>query len=90
MLNQESIDAAMSSMGPRELLIIENEVRLIQNNVRGWLLRKNYTNLRDAAKTLQVYSFFSILLLVVLLLLLLLLFNHPNNLSVDSYKIGVD
>ena len=41
-------------MGPSELLKIEDEVRLIQNNVRGWLLRKNYRNLRDAAKTLQV------------------------------------
>lgn len=29
-------------------------MRKIQNNVRAWLLRKNYTNLRDAARTLQV------------------------------------
>jgi hypothetical protein len=27
---------------------------VIQNNVRGWLLRKNYINLRSAAKKLQV------------------------------------
>ena len=29
-------------------------MRTIQNNVRGWILRKNYTNLREAAKVLQV------------------------------------
>ena len=28
-------------------------MRKIQNNVRGWLLRKNYINLREATKTLQ-------------------------------------
>jgi hypothetical protein len=50
----ESLDLAMSMMGPQELLAVEDEVKLIQSNVRTWLLRKNYTNLRDAAKTLQV------------------------------------
>lgn len=30
------------------------QVRTIQNNVRGWILRKNYTNLREAARVLQV------------------------------------
>lgn len=44
----------MSMMGPIELGQVENEVRIIQNGVRTWLLRKNYINLRDAAKTLQV------------------------------------
>ena len=34
--------------------MISSQVKLIQNNVRGWLLRKNYINLREAAKTLQV------------------------------------
>lgn len=29
-------------------------MRTIQNNVRGWILRKNYTNLREAARVLQV------------------------------------
>lgn len=28
-------------------------MRKIQNNVRGWILRKNYVNLREAAKVLQ-------------------------------------
>ena len=38
---------------PQELEQVEDEVKKIQNNVRGWLLRKNYVNLREAAKTLQ-------------------------------------
>jgi hypothetical protein len=50
----ESLDLAMSMMGPQELAAVEDEVKVIQSNVRTWLLRKNYTNLRDAAKTLQV------------------------------------
>jgi hypothetical protein len=29
------------------------KVRKIQNNVRGWILRKNYINLKEAAKVLQ-------------------------------------
>jgi hypothetical protein len=41
-------------MGPIELSQVEDEVRIIQNGVRTWLLRKNYINLRDAARTLQV------------------------------------
>lgn len=52
--DKESLDVAMSMMGQQELEQVEDEVRRIQNNVRGWLLRKNYVNLRDAAKTLQV------------------------------------
>lgn len=52
--DKESLDVAMSMMGQTELNQVEDEVRKIQNNVRGWLLRKNYTNLRDAAKVLQV------------------------------------
>ena len=70
--DKESLDLAMSMMGPQELTAVEEEVsdhlkstplpplsmctqvRRIQSNVRTWLLRKNYTNLRDAARTLQV------------------------------------
>eukprot|EP00596_Hydrurales_sp_CCMP1899_P007745 CAMPEP_0119053476 /NCGR_PEP_ID=MMETSP1177-20130426/74456_1 /TAXON_ID=2985 /ORGANISM="Ochromonas sp, Strain CCMP1899" /LENGTH=192 /DNA_ID=CAMNT_0007033443 /DNA_START=617 /DNA_END=1192 /DNA_ORIENTATION=- len=51
---KESLDVAMSMMGQHELDQVDDEVRRIQNNVRGWLLRKNYVNLRDAAKTLQL------------------------------------
>lgn len=49
----ESLGVAMSLMAPNELQQVEDEVRVIQNNVRSWLLRKNYINLRDAAMTLQ-------------------------------------
>lgn len=52
--DKESLDVAMSMMGAQEIEQVESEVRRIQNNVRGWLLRKNYTNLRDAARVLQV------------------------------------
>jgi hypothetical protein len=52
--DKESLDHAMSMMSPNEIVAVEEEVRKIQNNVRAWLLRKNYTNLRDAARTLQV------------------------------------
>lgn len=50
---QQSLKVAMSNMGPGERAKMEEEVKLIQNNVRMWLLRKNYTNLRDAARVLQ-------------------------------------
>lgn len=52
--DQESLGVAMSLMAPNELEQVEEEVVVIQNNVRAWLLRKNYINLRDAAMTLQV------------------------------------
>lgn len=51
--DMESLDVAMSMMGPQELEKVESEVKLIQSNVRTWILRKNYTNLRDAARVLQ-------------------------------------
>ena len=35
-----------------QIMIIQ--VKLIQNNVRCWLLRKNYINLREATKMLQL------------------------------------
>lgn len=51
--DKESLEVAMSMMGVNELNELEIEASRIQNNVRGWLLRKNYINLRDAAKLLQ-------------------------------------
>ncbi len=50
---KESLDVAMSMMALSEIQKLEDEARRIQNNVRGWLLRKNFVNLRDAAITLQ-------------------------------------
>ena len=49
-----AFDSIIHLMGPQELENVKAEVKLIQNNVRGWLLRKNYVNLREATKTLQV------------------------------------
>jgi len=53
--DKESLDVAMSMMTESELGKVEAEVRVIQNNVRTWLLRKNYTNLREAARVLQAH-----------------------------------
>lgn len=52
-IDKESLDVAMSMMGESELLQVEGEVKKIQSNVRAWILRKNYINLRDSAKILQ-------------------------------------
>lgn len=51
--DRENLDVVMRMMGDLELTQIDTEVKLIQNNVRGWLLRKNYINLRASARTLQ-------------------------------------
>jgi hypothetical protein len=51
--DKENLGVVMSMMGERELIQVENEVRIIQNNVRGWLLRKNFLNLRSAAKKIM-------------------------------------
>jgi len=52
--DRESMNAYISLMGPEERASLEGEVKLIQNNVRCWLLRKNYINLREATKTVQL------------------------------------
>ena len=36
-----------------EQLSLETDARRIQTNVRSWLLRRNYRNMRDAARKLQ-------------------------------------
>lgn len=41
-------------MGPSDLSELEDEVKVIQTNVRAWILRCNYKSLRKAARTLQV------------------------------------
>jgi len=52
--DKESLHGAMRVMGTYELAEVSDEAQRIQNNVRSWLLRKNYLNLREAAKTLQM------------------------------------
>ena len=49
----DHLQSAMQLMGETELKEVESEVRNIQKNVRGWLLRKNYNSLRASALTLQ-------------------------------------
>ncbi|KAF0683271.1 Aste57867_24703 [Aphanomyces stellatus] len=45
--------AAMELMGPDELALLEEEARVIQNNVRAWLLRRSYRHMRDTTRKLQ-------------------------------------
>lgn len=52
--DKESLVKAMSMMADQELQQVEDEVKKIQHNVRGWILRKNYNNLREAARVLQL------------------------------------
>lgn len=53
-LREEDLRAIMSMMGPSDLSEVEDEVKVIQQNFRAWILRCNYKSLRKAAKTLQV------------------------------------
>ena len=47
------LDAAMKLMAPEELAILEEDAKTIQNNVRAWLLRRSYRNMRDSTMKLQ-------------------------------------
>ena len=53
-IGSHHIAQAISEMNPEELLALDNEARLVQSNVRAWLVRRNYNLLKQAAKTLQV------------------------------------
>lgn len=48
-----SVDRAMMMMSPEELAQVENEAKIIARNVKAWFAKKQYDNLRVAAKTLQ-------------------------------------
>lgn len=50
---RSKLNAAMKLMGPEELLKLEDEAKVIQNNVRAWFLRRSYRNMRDATRKLQ-------------------------------------
>lgn len=54
-LREGDLRAIMSMMGPSDLSDLEDEVKVIQQNVRAWILRCNYKSLRKAARTLQVF-----------------------------------
>ncbi|ETW03134.1 hypothetical protein H310_05556 [Aphanomyces invadans] len=45
--------AAMELMGPDELALLEEEARVIQNNVRAWLLRRSYRHMRDTTRKIK-------------------------------------
>ncbi|CCI44865.1 unnamed protein product [Albugo candida] len=45
--------AAMELMDPEELQCLEEEARVIQHNVRAWLLKRNYHRMRDTTQKLD-------------------------------------
>ncbi|OQR90330.1 calmodulin-binding transcription activator [Achlya hypogyna] len=47
------LEAAMQLMGPDELALLEEEARVIQSNVRAWLLRRSYRHMRETTQKLQ-------------------------------------
>jgi len=49
----ESLGVVISMMAPDEKSRLEEEVRVIQQNIRAWVVRRNYKSLREAARTLQ-------------------------------------
>jgi hypothetical protein len=51
--NLNKLEAAMELMGPEEIQSLEEEARVIQNNVRAWLLRRNCRNMRETTKKLH-------------------------------------
>lgn len=53
-LRENDLATIMSMMGPSDLSELEDEVKVIQQNVRAWILKCNYKSLRKAARTLQV------------------------------------
>ena len=55
--HRKALQIAMSMMGDPERRKVDQEARRIQhNNVRDWLLRKNYTTLRDATTSSSLES----------------------------------
>ncbi|TMW56595.1 hypothetical protein Poli38472_006605 [Pythium oligandrum] len=51
--NLNKLEAAMELMGPEEIQSLEEEARVIQHNVRAWLLRRNCRNMRETTKRLR-------------------------------------
>ena len=48
-----NLERAMSVMSPEELNELENEATIIQSNIKAWLMRRNYSNLRGSVERLQ-------------------------------------
>lgn len=47
------LEAAMELMGPEERQSLEDEVKVLQHNIRAWLLRRNCKNMRETTKKLN-------------------------------------
>lgn len=47
------LEAAMELMGPEERQSLEDEVKLLQHNIRAWLLKRNCKNMRETTKRLH-------------------------------------
>lgn len=47
------LEAAMELMGPEERQCLEDEVKLLQHNIRAWLLKRNCKNMRETTKRLH-------------------------------------
>lgn len=62
--SRDTLDAAMSLMGPEELSHLEDEARVIQNNVRAWLLRRRWVTCHISQRTSSL-AFLLLLLLLV-------------------------
>ncbi|KAF1328368.1 Calmodulin-binding transcription activator, partial [Globisporangium splendens] len=51
--NLTKLEAAMELMGPEERQSLEDEVKVLQHNIRAWLLRRNCKNMRETTKRLH-------------------------------------
>lgn len=47
------LEAAMELMGPEERQSLEDEVKLLQHNIRAWLLKRNCKHMRETTKRLH-------------------------------------
>ena len=78
---ENDLRAIMSMMGPSDLSDLEDEVKVIQQNVRAWILRCNYKSLRKAARTLQVIRTFfgNVIFFIVIFLIFFILRRMGKN-----------
>lgn len=47
------LEAAIELMGPEERQSLDDEVKVLQHNIRAWLLRRNCRNMRETTKRLH-------------------------------------
>jgi ankyrin repeat protein len=51
--DQESLDAAVTLLAPDERQLLEAEAVTVTANARGWIARRHFVKVRDAARTLE-------------------------------------